>query len=115
MEALRRAIEESELGNWEGLEAQLAASAVRPAATPPHHPLRQLPSPALGLRRLGVATSRASHSGEPSALGPCRAEYSSTEASLAAGASRPSDAYGALAVSLGPAIGGRPHRGRRRR
>jgi hypothetical protein len=71
-EALRRAIEESdliELANWVGLGAQLAAfaptsgadmSTTRAAPPPPPPPLEPQPSG----YAVGVAASRASHSGE---------------------------------------------------
>jgi hypothetical protein len=76
-EALRQAIEKNELvelDNLEGLGAQLAAlvalpavAPMRPAATPPDHRRRQLPSPSPG----ATPSGRCAHSGKLGALGLC--------------------------------------------
>jgi hypothetical protein len=77
--AIRRAIEESELlelGHWVGLGAQLQASLCTSRAAPTPATAnsstasaRARVSSRLGPRRLGVATTCASHSGELRALG----------------------------------------------
>jgi hypothetical protein len=123
-EALRRAIERlaRQLGGPRGSASSLR---IHPRCLRVHEPRRPAAAttsiastraPALGLRRLGVVASRASHLGELGAVGLRRAPDTSTDASpftaTGSGIGSTKGADGALAVSLGPAAAHRPHRGR---
>jgi hypothetical protein len=127
-EALQLAIEESELvelGNWEGLRAQLAASASSNGAgasssgagASTSRALPPPPPPAPEPQPWGYAVWESPPRAPPiqvnwGALGLHRAPAASPAAAAAgSGASSPRGADGALVVSLGPAAIHRPHQG----
>jgi hypothetical protein len=105
-EAIRRAMEESELGLWDGLGAQLQASVTGDQAAPPPPP-PPTPEPQAGWGLVVWELPQVNWG-----LGPRRALDASPATATSSGVGSPGDADGVLAISLGPVAAHQPHQGR---